>query len=598
MIFRRYLVLLMLDCVFMNVGAITINVINQVQFDSLTEIISKELNHGEKRIVVSIDKGPFFFKEKHLNLVNRNYSNAVIDIRGKNTILIADGRNYMNGDNVDVKINGESSFIDMSTFKPICVWGEMQYADSLVEVIDVKTKLCKLKCEAIQSLKVPKGNNAYIDLTRWCRCIQYKVDRIEGGYIYFIANDLEYEERLSNKGYNVNGDYLFAKRMPRFRLSYTALKTGLIDVVDDKIWVGNVIDNVHLCETSNFLTVDNSSFRRISIHGIKFLGAKKTGSSLIFLKETGEMKSEIANCEFVGQKNIIINTKESNNLFFHHNKVTNNYCNGIFLDNGSANASIVNNYFENNGEDLSSNRCVTCCGDNYYIANNTFKNFGYCAVCVGQPWHWKKDCKASGVVKYNHIYYDQQHFEEAWKYTIMDSGAIYIWTQNDNAEICYNFIHDYTGMAQYSAIFCDDGASNFKIYGNVLVNTPAFHTIDARRCSSTEKGQNPMSFAIKNNICNEIYDNVLDGTIRFVGHEDKNNGCIKGRNIVLHNLDDSKPASKRETEIRNVEQSVDDVDFYYNGIKDNRVVVSKAIWTEMKATLPCFDSIKRFLAKR
>ena len=474
-----------------------------------------------------------------------------------------------------------SSIVDLKKLQPFNLWAEMMWADSLAEVVDPESKLCRIRSKDINGMSLPQNNPANIGLTRWCRCYQYKIDHIENGEVYFFAQDLEFISQFGRNGYNVNYDYLFAGKIPRFRLS-----SGIIETES------------YLCEKSNFLSINNSYLRAFSLSNIFILGGCQKGQALVALNKARTGLIEVGNCRFVGQKNAVLQCSETDNLYFHDNEVRHNYNNGIISDNASRNTTIVRNYFEDNGEDLSSNRCVICSGENYYIADNTFKNFGYCAICVGQVWHWPKSCLSQGIVERNHIFYDQEHFDNAWKYTIMDSGAIYVWTQNDKAIIRYNFIHDYTGMAQYSAIFCDDGSSNFKIYGNILINTPVFHSIDARRCAGTEKGNNPKSFALKNNIGNEIRDNVLDGTIRFEGHEDKNNGCIKGKNIILRKKDGIETVHKYKSEVRNIEKEEKDIILEYLDIVDNKVIVSKATWEEMTVSFPYFSKISSFMKKK
>lgn len=604
---NKLIVILLIVCIFFPLNSRgkkmqhgydkTIVVRTQKNFENLNKELLTELSLGHKKIHVIIGEGVYFFKERHLDLTNLNYPDAYIEIEGNNTYIIPVGRDYVDSSKVDTQVSGESSFINMSTLTPVDPWDDIMYADSLVEVLDTITNSCRLKCLALASLKLKKGTPAYIDLTRWCRCIQYKVERVENGYIYFVAHDLEIENRLPRKMFNVNGDYLFANLFPRFRLCFTSVSKSKLDIDNQQYRFNSELSNVHLCEASNFLTIGHTFLKKMSIKGITFIGGKKEKGALVDLLMTGDMLTEINDCHFIGQRNVVINGIQSSNVYIHHNIVKNNYRNGIYFDNLSANIRVENNFFENNGEDLSSNRCVTCCGENYYIAHNTFKNFGYCAICVGQVWHFKKRNKTSGIVEYNEMYYDQKYFEESWKHSIMDSGAVYVWTQNDDAVIRYNYIHDYTGMAQNNGIFCDDGASNFNIYGNIILNTPNYYSINSRRVAGTEKANNTKSFVERNNVNNIIMNNVTDCPILFVGREEENNGCIKGMNVILNDKKNKTNESKRKTIYKNLEKEENDLVLEFKGMDKGKVALDRNGWNVLKKELPCFNNIKMFLKR-
>lgn len=95
----------------------------------------------------------------------------------------------------------------------------------------------------------------------------------------------------------------------------------------------------------------------------------------------------------------------------------------------------------------------------------------------------------------------------------MDSGAIYIFTQNDGAVIRNNYIHDYVGMKDNRGIFCDDGAYGFTITGNVIRNVPNSYSIDSRLCLNVETQAG--SVVKKVNYNNIIRNNRVDGPVRF-----------------------------------------------------------------------------------
>jgi len=170
--------------------------------------------------------------------------------------------------------------------------------------------------------------------------------------------------------------------------------------------------------------------------------------------------------------------------------------------------------------------CVNCGEAEYYIAYNTFVDFGYAAIGVG-VWHGHiKNNLSRGIIEYNEMYYSPSYLANKGKYTLMDSGAIYTWTQNDDVIIRYNYIHDYEGMGDNRGIFCDDGANNLKIYGNVILKTPNCYSIDSRMAKDKREG-------FTNNANNFMANNVVDNGVRFQGHADVQRHVVKGANLVV-----------------------------------------------------------------
>ena len=108
----------------------------------------------------------------------------------------------------------------------------------------------------------------------------------------------------------------------------------------------------------------------------------------------------------------------------------------------------------------------------------------------------------------------------------MDGGAIYAWTQNDNAIIRYNYIHDYVGAGYNRGIYLDDGVSNIKLYGNIITNTPSYYSIDSRYVKDH-------AYGYSNNSNNLIAYNVVDNYICFMGYKGEERQCRKGPNFIL-----------------------------------------------------------------
>lgn len=570
-----------------------IKVNNQEQFDHMPSNLQKALQDGKRNIKVKIRKGTYFFKENYLTIRELNYPDADLRIEGNNATIVPSGYIIKEGEPIPCDVSGESCFLNLANKTPISPWGDMMFADELIEVVDLKSKLCRLKCDAIKDIILEEGNEAYIDLTRWCRCYQYKVLKIENGFIFFYADDLEKDKFFGSKEYNVNYDYVVGKTYPRFRLCNVKKGNG-ISVIDGKVSLDSNLESVFLAEASTFINVESSRLHNMTIKGLSFLGNKLTEEPLIKYKFVTASNIEFTKCEFIGQRGEIMFLNGTDNLHFHDNIVRDNYVWGIEINNLCSNAYVINNSFENNGTNLSYNRCVTCNGCDYYIAHNTFKNFGYCAISLGVWYGAEMYLPAGGIVEYNHIWYDDEHFNNAWKYTIMDSGAIYLWTQNRNAIVRYNYIHDYTGMGQNRGIYCDDGAKGVTMYGNIVVNVPNCHSLDSRRVERTESARNKVSKSQRNNINNVMMYNMTDGTINFVGNEIANNGCIKGKNLLLRENGSVRRTHNYEVLQKHIAIDVKDEDISFLSHDEIGVVVTRDVWDELKK-VPCFDGMKKYV---
>lgn len=569
-----------------------IRINNQNQFEQLTPSLKTALNEGRRNVCVIIKEGRYLFKEHHLNLDECHFPDAEITIKGKNVVVVPEGKWYADGDTIHQIVDGESCFLN-SNNDVLPTWGELMYADSLIEVTDTINNICRIRCKRLENLQITEGGQAYIQVTRWCRCIQYNVVKIENGYVYFKAHDLEYSSMFIRKGYNVNYDYLYALQTPRFRLCNIG-DNSCVSILKNTVTCPAKDKAVYLCSASNFLTSFKTELKSLTIQGLTFLGGRSAIPPLLYFHTTNYKRIEISNCNFIGQKNRLLNFNFSQNLLFTNNVVKENYTDCISCFNATLNTFFTDNVFENNGLSLSSNRCVSCSGRNYYIARNTFKDFGYCAISVGMGYNGEMRIPTQGVVEYNHMYYDQEHFENPKKYTIMDSGAIYVWTQNAGTIIRFNYIHDYNGMRENRGIYLDDGAHHVSVYGNIVMNVPNCHTIDSRRVPGTEKSKNKVSFSETNNIDNNILYNITNGTINFVGNERKDNGCVIGSNVIVLKGDEEQLTHFHKPLLANVEKLTDDIPLSFEKHSVKGVKVDKHSKNIIKE-LPFYKKISQWI---
>ena len=459
----------------------TIRVQNQEQFESINDRISEGIAKGYTNIRIKISKGTYSFYEDHIQRKDEHYPNVSISIQGKNAVITS----YCSSANLGMC---ESE------------WTELTQTDELIEVVDFGKKLCKIPFKNTLSTDKRKRFTK-VQVTQWFLAPIYDVCDIDETGVYFIAQNLK---EVKN-GYNVNYDYEYLGKKPHFRLFDTSKE--------------------RLCSATTFLSMTNCEFHSLSIAGLTFK-RNKAGGGLMELNYVAAQSITIEKSTFEEIQGYVTECLGTDNVLFDHNIVRNTAGHEVRFLSGCRNVSVTRNLFENCGQSLNNTICVTCGEAEYYIANNEFRDFGRIAIAVG-VWHGsKKHRKSGGIIEKNQMYFTPDYLKRRKGNVLMDSGAIYTWTQNDGVIIRYNYIHDYEGLGDNRGIFCDDGASNLKIYGNVILNTPNSYCIDLRSINDNAEG-------FLNNANNLIAYNVVENGIRFEGCSQEERHNAKGTNIVL-----------------------------------------------------------------
>ena len=492
--------------------AYVIGVKTQEQFEGINDQITQAISAGEKNIKVIIERGVYHFHENHILRKNEQAADVSITIEGRNVIITSDE---------DYQLEEV----------PTSPWQEMVQLDTLIEVVDKNEKICFIPCKnALGNEK--RTNLTKVQITQWFRAPIYKVTKIDDDGIYFNVSDLSYETKYRNKGYNVNFDYLYKGNYPRFRLYDKTKEPKSL--------------------ASRFISLDDCHYRLFSISGITF-SSNRSGAALIGMTGVDAQQIMVSDCTFEYIRGNVANFSGTGNVVLDHNTIRHTDGNEVRFVNNCPNVRITNNVFENCGQSIGNTFCITCWESTYYVANNTFRNFGYDAIGVG-VWHgFEKKYPSQGIIEHNEIYFTPEYFANALKHMLMDSGAIYTWTQNDYVIIRYNYIHDYIGAGDNRGIFCDDGANNLIIYGNVVLNTPNCYSIDSRMGKDQKAG-------FRNNENNFMAQNVVDNRVRFQGHADVQRHVVKGINYVLLKPDNIP----LENSYENLELKEEDVVLNFN----------------------------------
>ena len=500
-------------------------------------------------ITIQFDDGIFYFnKENFIDLSLINDEDLSITFQGSgNTVITArsDNRNDFKTRMAFVtqEFNKPSAGFFKRlwyaiTFRKIKKYSEPKYpsewedtlytADSLIEVVDRNSKLCALPYKQINKISDTntrdsyiKQGISYINVLQQFKSNYYKIEKIEDNKIFFICTDLVYDEKRDR--YSINADYNFGKKMPMFRLSNVGSSSAVQCTRDDIIWPKQVKSG-HACPYTRFIKANKTKIRRLYISGISFIGNAYNDSNvndaLIYISNS-PIGVSINNCQF--------SQIYSNALYFNNGRYF-NVSNCEFKDcwrygvyaNELEQASISLNTFYNMGLETSNNACIRCDAAYYEISHNLLENFGYNGICVG-TWLGTKDLiPCRGTVKYNKL-----TFHKNYSMYLMDSGAIYLLTQQGDTHIEENEIDNYSGRYYNRGIFCDDGAYGFTIERNVVKNIKNSYCIDSRFVDLTNDARSKLT--CPTNIKNSMIDNYIDGPIKFEGNAkyvNDEDGCI------------------------------------------------------------------------
>lgn len=514
----------------------TLVVNNQTEFDGLQEKLTSTIRAGKKNIYIKLLPGTYIAKEKHLVLKDLEAVDTKIHIVGHDAKLIPAGHEYRDGDTYQGAFSVDNSW--MNGTHDVETWSYIQYAEDLIEILDATGKRCRIKCKNTFPANTD-FSNAYILIPHWYQSSVYKIDKIDQQYIYFVADDLK---ESSYGGYNVNDDYNYGKKEIRYKLCNVETDEDRLHITHDKVHLPKGVASVWEGRTHNFLTLQNCTFSVVEIKGIRFLGgAFVESNSAIHIKKSACKEIRIHKCGFYGMRGNVISVIASPNVKIDNNQFEDCYFYGIKSNNESANTIVEKNTFESMGKRMSNTLCVRCQGTNFRVSDNVFLNFGYGGIYTGVWYKNKMKQPCAGVIENNDLSFNKDYLDHIDNYGIMDGGAIYLATKNAGSIVRYNYIHDFSGMKSNRGIFCDDGASNLEIYGNVITGIANSRCIDSRRVTKVERSYTPESGIDKANVNIIIRDNIIDGGIRFEANEDPDNGCVKGVNFILPAKDGSKP---------------------------------------------------------
>ena len=458
---------------------VSILVSSQSDFDRLQQDVRRELLRKPAELTITFAPGTFVFKENHLFLQGLDCPDTRLIVEGNGSILV-----------------GTAPRIETTSFSR---------ADRPVEVVDAKRKLCRIRTRK----RLEGQGRLYVQVTSWYRLFTGPVTEVKGRYLYFTVDNLD----RSGLSYNINGDLTYGKQFPRFRL---------VRIRETDQPISTSVFNFTAC---NFRRVDISGFTFQDNAGQK---AKNPDNFLIRFYACKLGGASVRECTFKSIRSDVIRIAYTDGVEVRNCRFTDCYRIGVLAYNHAGGVCVSDNSFERMGLDAEHTPCVKCEGSDYLVSGNRFVDFGCCAVMAGVHFSEEMKFPASGVIEHNEIYQTDVYRKEAPMNLLMDSGAIYVNTQNASVEIRNNDIHDISGPYDNRGIFCDDGTVNAHIHHNSVFGIANSYCIDLRSVPSVE---NRADSKIRHvNVGNRIHDNRVDGPLRLYVRSD-DPGSYVGNNL-------------------------------------------------------------------
>ena len=482
------------------VNAAIYQISSQKDFDMISTTIIKALRSNDREIIIRFSPGEYYCKNWHLRLVGLSYPNASVSLEGNNTILVGEKK-------VVRHVSSPQEAYSLLNNRMFYPWTELSYLKDTIEIVDRTKNLCRLLSnEKLSDDKDPEGK--FIRITTCYKSYCYPIEKIQQGYIYFDAGDLCKYTKEATMG--INADYTFGHMFPRYQLFGFNISS----------------QQVYSSKATYCIVLSNTVFKSFKISGIKVIGFGGDGC-FIALKSAVAKEHIFRNITFDNMVGGVFWATNSQNVKFIGCSFQNLYNSAITLENDCKNATIEKCCFENCGIGIMNSRCVEVRNESFLIRNNIFKNFGYGAIGLGLWYGGKKKRPITGIVEYNEIFYSGDYLRNADLHNLQDGGAIYTYTQSDGIDIRFNYIHDFSGPYWNRGIFCDDGAKNIHLTGNVVVNCSNSYAIDLRYCN------NYRDYVPDFNTGNTMIDNIVSGKYRFEPRPENASTAIEKGTIVL-----------------------------------------------------------------
>lgn len=356
---------------------------------------------------------------------------------------------------------------------------------------------------------IKESDNVFINYSMWFIRQKDRVLSLKNGILKFKCTKYD----------KPNGPFIRWTPSPFFYFDNFHKNNNEILIKNNKLYFPSVYKHLSQSNQNSIITISENTL--LECNNLSFGTALKC-----MIDNRG--KALFKNCVFENSDSEGINSKGS---LIVKNCIFKNINGNAIYSHINSTAHITHSTFKNIGKYGTNIACITTKGDTY-IGKNKFRDFNYSAMIVGyMSTDILKDIPTT-LIEYNDLSWSPEWAKQMQLYGLNDSGAIYVGTNNKQCIVRYNTITNFGGLEGNRGIFCDDGAYNVAVYGNILNNTDTDYDIISWNCSLNNTRKKPKENSFNSN--NFIGYNICTRPIKAEGNPHiKNNKCRFINNIIL-----------------------------------------------------------------
>lgn len=471
----------------------SVRIRSQEEFDCLGERVLSQLQ-TEDSVHVFLEPGLYYFGDRHLVLEGLSCPRASITVSGAGAVLVGRGTPGQTP-------TFDQGFVNLEDLRAFDALGPVRKAGFWPVRVPFRKALYVLRGKGLPNVSESEAAGMKIVLSQWFVGAVYDVVRISRGCIFFRR--VPYRTRIWS-------ELRFGRCLPRYML-FSPRKAA----------------SAYPCSASNFLSVKNSRIGSVVMEGIHFLGNGE-GDRLLRFSGVDADSVVVRGCTFEGIRSRGLLVEGTDHFRLRDNVFEKGALNQVYVDKTSDDARIVRNRFIENGLLMTNDPIVDCKGSHFLIRDNYFEDFSYSAIGAGLHYTDTAGLVTSGVVEKNEICMSER-YRQAPMRSLIDGGAIYIWTQNKDLVIRENCIHDIAGPHGNRGIFGDDGVVNLKVVDNTVLRVRGSYAIDVRRAHRVGRRKNSAIRRVNEGIV--IRGNTYDGRVRLHIRKDDPNSYL-GENEI------------------------------------------------------------------
>lgn len=482
----------------------TVEVRDQDGFDRLQSMIDSVRSLPSDSVSVVFRPGTYYFHEKHLRWEELDDPSFRLSIHGHGAVFIGAGDTLSNGQ-YSGSFNVLDGWFSEGTI-PVSMAGPVRPCRFFP--VPTRRDLRHFRIPVLEpDLSESDAKDVYVIVTQWYQGVRYKVDRIRKGYLYYHATGMQPTPWYS--------ELRFGRCLPRYQLLNHP--SGDFAIIRDSIRIRKSGEKFYRPSSSVFLSVRNSRIGRLTVDGCRFFG-NHGKDTLIKLSGVSADSIRLSSCHFKGIKGVCIAVSRTPGFVCRDNVFAQGDLSALVSDPFSRGTVITGNFFKDFGKAFTNAPVVLCQGPDLYIADNRFEDFTYSAIGLGTHYLWDCGPVTSGVVERNEICHTPSFGRKPMR-SLIDGGAVYVWTQNKDLVIRHNYIHDIFGYHGSRGIFCDDGVINVTVCDNLVLNIESSYPIDLRKYFKVSRIRG--SFVRRGNVRNKVFGNIVDAKCRlFIRKED------------------------------------------------------------------------------